>query len=421
MKYQKGVLQTRQSSVVMFTRFSDLIIIFFSSILVSSYFTELGKAESYLAAFSSMLVFYAICEFQNFYVSWRTTPFRIEFRKLSIIWFFSFLTVISFESFVNLDIFTSSAHQFYWFLSTWFLLISYRRILKSLLHYIRSRGFSTQKVAIVGYGRLGQELSTRISSSPWMGLQVFGFYDLPGFCQSEGVSLDMMKGDLSDLILDAQSGKFEKVYIALPVSKQSHISDIVNELSDTTCSVFYLPDIFTFELLNSRSDNLAGLPIISIYSSPMDSSNRILKRFFDLLVGSIILTIILLPMIVIGFAVKLTSRGPALFKQHRYGIDGIAINVWKFRTMDVMENSNIVTQAKKGDSRLTSIGGFLRRTSLDELPQFINVIQGSMSIVGPRPHAVAHNEEYRKLINGYMLRHLVKPGITGWANYHSNM
>ncbi|MGR5066508.1 undecaprenyl-phosphate glucose phosphotransferase [Photobacterium sp. DNB22_13_2] len=416
MKYQQGVLQSRQTTVAMFTRFADSIVILASSIWVAYYFVELTDAANYLAAFIAMLSFYAICELQHFYVSWRTTPFRMEAWRLSVNWLFAFLVASSADSMLHFDMFSSITHQLTWFGSTWVVLLLYRRLLKMILRAARGRGYNTRQVAIVGAGRLGQELAKRINRSPWMGLNIVGHYDTTDYVESEHtLPVAQVHGDLEQLVLDAKNGLIDKVYIALPVSKQSYIASLVNELADTTCSVMYLPDVFTFELLHSRSDNLGGLPVISIYSSPMDGSNRILKRFFDLVVGSLILLLISVPMLVISCAVKLTSPGPVFFKQHRYGIDGQAIKVWKFRSMNVMENGDKVTQAKKDDNRLTPIGSFLRRTSLDELPQFINVIQGSMSIVGPRPHAVAHNEEYRKLINGYMLRHLVKPGITGWA------
>jgi putative colanic acid biosynthesis UDP-glucose lipid carrier transferase len=196
---------------------------------------------------------------------------------------------------------------------------------------------------------------------------------------------------------------------------EKRITWLMSELADSTASVYLVPDIFMFELLHARSDVIAGIPTISIYDSPLDGSNAIVKRIEDLVLSSIILLLITPILIAISIAVKVTSSGPVLFKQLRYGIDGKPIKVWKFRSMTVMENGAEVTQAKKNDVRLTPIGRFIRSTSLDELPQFINVLQGRMSIVGPRPHAVAHNEAYRTIINGYMLRHKVKPGITGWA------
>ncbi len=154
---------------------------------------------------------------------------------------------------------------------------------------------------------------------------------------------------------------------------------------------------------------------LSVYDTPFQGASDLLKRAEDIVLSSIILLMLTLPMLCIAAAVKLTSPGPVIFKQKRYGLDGKQILVYKFRSMKVQDNGPVVKQATKNDPRITKLGAFLRRTSLDELPQFINVLQGRMSIVGPRPHAVAHNEEYRKLIKGYMLRHKVRPGITGWA------
>ncbi|HCQ6861264.1 TPA: exopolysaccharide biosynthesis polyprenyl glycosylphosphotransferase, partial [Escherichia coli] len=157
-----------------------------------------------------------------------------------------------------------------------------------------------------------------------------------------------------------------------------------------------------------------GIPVVPIFETPLNGINMVLKRLEDIILSVVILTLISPILIIISLCVKLTSPGPIIFKQTRYGMDGKPIKVWKFRTMVVMENDN-VTQATKNDVRVTKVGRFLRRTSLDELPQFFNVLFGGMSIVGPRPHAVIHNEQYRSLIEGYMLRHKVKPGITGWA------
>lgn len=189
----------------------------------------------------------------------------------------------------------------------------------------------------------------------------------------------------------------------------------MRELTDTTCSVLLIPDVFTFNILNARTEEVNGVPVVPLFDTPLNGINRILKRLEDIVLASMILLLISPVLLCISIAVKATSPGPVIFRQTRYGMDGKPIKVWKFRSMKVMENDAVVVQATKGDKRITPVGNFLRRTSLDELPQFINVLLGGMSIVGPRPHAVAHNEQYRSLIEGYMLRHKVKPGITGWA------
>lgn len=192
------------------------------------------------------------------------------------------------------------------------------------------------------------------------------------------------------------------------------MKELIKALTDTTCSVILIPDVFTFNILQSRTEEVNGIPVVPIFETPLNGINMVLKRLEDIILSVVILTLISPILIIISLCVKLTSPGPIIFKQTRYGMDGKPIKVWKFRTMVVMENDN-VTQATKNDVRVTKVGRFLRRTSLDELPQFFNVLFGGMSIVGPRPHAVIHNEQYRSLIEGYMLRHKVKPGITGWA------
>jgi len=176
-----------------------------------------------------------------------------------------------------------------------------------------------------------------------------------------------------------------------------------------------VPHAFIFDLMHASWVQVGGQPVISIYETPFFGIDGSLKRLEDLVLSSLILVLISPLLLGLAIAIKLNSRGPVLFRQQRYGLDGQIVEVWKFRSMSVSEDGDHVQQARKGDSRVTSLGRFLRRTSLDELPQFINVLQGRMSIVGPRPHAVAHNEQYRRLIHGYMLRHKVRPGITGWA------
>ncbi|HGZ2381863.1 TPA: undecaprenyl-phosphate glucose phosphotransferase [Escherichia coli] len=214
---------------------------------------------------------------------------------------------------------------------------------------------------------------------------------------------------------DAKAGKIHNVYIAMQMCDGARVKKLVHQLADTTCSVLLIPDVFTFNILHSRLEEMNGVPVVPLYDTPLSGVNRLLKRAEDIVLATLILLLISPVLCCIALAVKLSSPGPVIFRQTRYGMDGKPIKVWKFRSMKVMENDKVVTQATQNDPRVTKVGNFLRRTSLDELPQFINVLTGGMSIVGPRPHAVAHNEQYRQLIEGYMLRHKVKPGITGWA------
>jgi len=294
------------------------------------------------------------------------------------------------------------------------------------LRQLRERGFNSRTAAIVGTGSLAQKVAKHIVSASWAGYQVKGFYDdrqkaqvLSEQCRrSVGHALadDGQVGSFDQLITAAEAGELDSVYIALPMRAERRIQELINRLSNSTATVYVVPDIFVFELLHARSVNLNGLPAIGVIGEPMRGMKGRLKRGEDILGALFILSVIAMPMLAIALAIKLTSRGPVFFKQQRYGLDGRAIEVWKFRSMVVhQEQVGTITQASKHDSRITPLGHFLRRTSLDELPQFINVLQGRMSIVGPRPHAVAHNEEYRGKINSYMRRHKIKPGITGWA------
>jgi putative colanic acid biosynthesis UDP-glucose lipid carrier transferase len=217
------------------------------------------------------------------------------------------------------------------------------------------------------------------------------------------------------LELKAKRGDYDILYIALPTTARTQITDLLDRLADTTVTVYMVPDFFTTSLFHGKWSNLEGIPLISVYDTPFWGVDGWVKRAEDVILSSLILLVVAVPMLLIAAAVKLTSPGPVLFKQRRYGMDGREIRVWKFRTMRVCEDGPTVPQARRKDPRVTALGAFLRRTSLDEFPQFINVLMGDMSIVGPRPHAVAHNELYRSQVKGYMLRHKVRPGITGWA------
>jgi putative colanic acid biosynthesis UDP-glucose lipid carrier transferase len=222
-------------------------------------------------------------------------------------------------------------------------------------------------------------------------------------------------GKIAALPAYARTHPIDLIYISLPMASQPRILSLLDALRDTTASIYFVPDIFVTDLIQGRVDSVRGLPIVAVCESPFSGFGGVLKRASDIVLSLMILGVLAVPLLVIALAVKLSSPGPAIFRQRRYGVDGREIIVYKFRTMTVAEDGPTVRQACEGDSRVTPLGRWLRKFSLDELPQFFNVLQGRMSIVGPRPHAVAHNETYRRLIKGYMVRHKVKRGITGWA------
>lgn len=287
-------------------------------------------------------------------------------------------------------------------------------LVRAYLEILRGQG-SIRRSVIVGANDLGYKLAERIHQQRSLMTRVEAFFDDRCGERCEAELKNVVFGGIDDVADYVARHEIDLVYITLPMLNHPRVIDLVNSLRDTTASIYFVPDVFMFDLVQARLDNVNGIPVISVFETPLTGINAIHKRAFDIVAASAILLAIAPLLIVVALLVKATSKGPVIFKQRRYGVDGEEILVYKFRSMSVCEDNQVVTQATQNDARVTRIGAILRRTSLDELPQFLNVLQGTMSIVGPRPHAVAHNEHYRKLIHGYMWRHKVKPGITGWA------
>jgi putative colanic acid biosynthesis UDP-glucose lipid carrier transferase len=288
--------------------------------------------------------------------------------------------------------------------------------LHELMRRVMHDPAAMRRVAFAGCTDSSKALADRIKeNSSSLGLRVQGFFDdrsadRLGMC--DGMRL---LGGLPDLVNYARRGLVDVVFVALPVRQVRRVKELLDELRDTTASVYYVPDIFTYDLIQARTGEILGMPVVALCETPFYGYRGVVKRITDVLFAAILLFVASPLMLWIGWMVRRSSPGPVIFKQRRYGLDGEEIVVYKFRTMTVSENGARVVQATREDARVTAIGRFLRRYSLDELPQLINVLQGRMSLVGPRPHAVAHNEEYRKLIKGYMIRHKAPPGITGLA------
>ena len=268
---------------------------------------------------------------------------------------------------------------------------------------------------IVGVTGPGRRLAAEFAGSDYLGVKVVGFFDDRAPARLGALPECGVRGRLDDLPAFVKANGVEAIFVALPMASQPRIVKLLDELRDTTTSVYFVPDVFLTDLIQARIDDINGVPVVAVCETPYYGVNGVVKRLEDVLLSALILALVAPLMIAIAAAVKLSSPGPIIFRQRRYGLDGKEIVVYKFRTMRVMEDGPEVPQATRDDPRVTKVGALLRATSLDELPQFLNVLQGRMSIVGPRPHAVAHNEAYRKVIKGYMVRHKVKPGVTGLA------
>jgi Undecaprenyl-phosphate glucose phosphotransferase len=272
-----------------------------------------------------------------------------------------------------------------------------------------------RRAIVAGMNEQSLELVRRLGTDPYTRVRVVGFFDDRSDERVDQPRDFPMLGKISQLPGFARDNHIEVIYISLPMASQPRILSLLDGLRDTTASIYFVPDIFVTDLIQGRVDSVSGLPVVAVCETPFTGMAGLLKRTSDIVLATMILILVSPLLLLTAVGVKLSSPGPVIFSQRRYGLDGQEIIVYKFRTMTVSEDGSAVEQARKEDPRITPIGRWLRKLSIDELPQFFNVLQGRMSIVGPRPHAVAHNELYRNLIKGYMLRHKVKPGITGWA------
>lgn len=272
-----------------------------------------------------------------------------------------------------------------------------------------------RSAVIVGMNQASVQLADRLMQHQELCTNVAGFFDDRSRERLDTVAAYPLLGKLADLVTYVQTHRIEIIFVSLPIRHVRRVMMLLDDLQDSTASIYYVPDVFVFDLIQSRTADIMGVPVVAMRETPLYGYRGVMKRITDLGFTMVIVAIMLLPMLLIALLVRLTSRGPAIFKQRRYGLDGKEIVVYKFRTMRVTEDGAAISQATRDDPRITPIGRVLRRFSLDELPQLFNVLQGRMSLVGPRPHAVAHNEHYRRLIKGYMIRHKVLPGITGLA------
>lgn len=302
-----------------------------------------------------------------------------------------------------------------WAIVTPVVLVAASYLLRHIVIKALTRAGNSRTAVFAGYNEVSALFSDRLKSDPTQNIRVCGFFDDRSADRLGAESDEPLLGRLPDLAGYVKQRKVDVIFVALPMRHVQRVMGLLDDLRDTTASIYYVPDIFVYDLIQARTGEIAGMPVVAMCETPFYGFRGIVKRGMDILIGGLALLAFSPLMLVTAVLVKLSSPGPVIFKQRRYGLDGQEIAVYKFRTMRVTEDGGKVVQATKDDPRVTSVGRVLRRLSIDELPQLVNVLQGRMSLVGPRPHAVAHNEQYRQLIKGYMIRHKVKPGITGLA------
>lgn len=413
----QGPIKEQASGVVALVRAIDVLVVVGGLRLSAAVYGQLWQTTYTIAALVGGGVFVLVAGTSGLYRARLTTRLSTESAQFVMIWavVFSCLVTLAFATKTSVDY--SRVTVFGWAAAVPVLGIGCRIGLRAGLRNLRRRGINTQSVAIAGCTAMAERLLESFRADPTLGFVVYGvFDDRSAPRRHAGVeAMAPVMGDLSMLVQAAKDGNTDVVYITLPMRAEARTTELIRRLADTTATVYFVPDFSAFDWVHSRWSSVGGVSILSIFDTPFQGAEGWLKRLEDILLGLLGLALAFPVLLGIAIGVRLSSPGPIFFRQRRYGLSGREIYVLKFRTMTVCEDGSNVMQAQQNDTRITRFGAFLRRSSLDELPQLLNVVGGSMSLVGPRPHAVAHNELYRRKIHGYMLRHKVKPGITGWA------
>lgn len=414
----RGLLKEYSSVLSLVARALDAVCIVAAFFL--AYFWRFGHldmpAKYQIAAIFALLFSVIFFSVSGIYRSWRGQDWLQQARLLSLSWASVVFMLVLIAFLTKTSASFSREWMGAWAITAWVLLLVFRFSLNQILALMRRKGLNYKRILIVGAGTLGQSVATNIQQAGWAGFKVAGFLDDDSSLHGNVIGdVEVFGGaELADKFI--QEKKVDELWLAMPLRAEGRVKEILYDLRHNTTTIRFVPGVFGFRLLNHSVTDVAGMAVMDLSASPMVGLNRVIKAIEDRVFALLILILISPVLGLVAIGVKLSSAGPVLFKQKRHGWDGKPIRVYKFRSMVVhSEDEGSITQAQQNDSRITKFGAFIRRTSLDELPQFINVLQGRMSIVGPRPHALAHNEEYKDQIEAYMLRHKVKPGITGWA------
>lgn len=392
----------------------------------------LNETQSIAMVFDDMLVV-AFFPALGIYRSWRGKPLSDLLWRTALAWLLVECTGVLMSFSVHRADALSRTWLVLWAFTTIALLLAVKALVYSTLRRLRRQGLNQKSVAIVGSGPYATFLIERMKARPDAGFAPVCVFDEEPDDARDPTSADRDSGhtahaaisgvpierDFAKLVQLVKRRAIRELWLALPMSHEPTIHRIVTAFRNDFVNIRFIPDVSSLSLLNQEVVDLLGVPAINLAASPLGDVRALPKLVFDRLFALAALIALMPVMAVIAVAVKLSSPGPVFFRQRRLGADGNTFEIYKFRTMKVhAEQAGKVTQATRNDSRVTRVGRFLRRTSLDELPQFINVLKGEMSVVGPRPHALEHDDLYKDLVNGYMFRYRIKPGITGWAQVH---
>lgn len=413
----RGALRRHEGWISSAQRLSDATIILSAQLLAHGLYPEPWNERTMTVTVIGLLVFGFAAEVIGLYRPYRMESIGREIKDALLAWGAVPLALLGFWFFTKTSTQYSRVAATFWFVLAPLALCGLRIAVRLGLRILRAEGHNTRRVAILGCTEEAERLAASLDELPWLGLRLQGLYDDRSEKRRHRPVHPRCKvlGTSEDLVGLCRQGAIDVVYVALPLRAELRTAGMLSALADTTVTVYLVADFLYYNLLRSHWSQVGGIPVVSVHNSPFEGIVGWVKRIEDLALGSVIVLLTAIPMLVIAIAIKVSSPGPIFFRQWRYGLCGKKIRILKFRTMTVCEDGPDIKQASKNDSRVTRIGRLLRKTSIDEFPQFLQVLTGELSLVGPRPHAVAHNEQYRTLIHGYMLRHMVKPGITGWA------
>jgi len=429
--YQKGFLKGHANLLNQLLRLSDWVLILVSGILSyyisNAYetFTAMGvqgTPASYLQVILLSIILSAIIfPVSGVYKVWRGSSTLTEIKQITIAWVMVAFT-LAFLAFI-----TKSGAEYsrswivIWFAGGWLALVSSRVVLRYVLRYLRSSGYNHRHIVIVGTGDQAAIVADRLQKSTWFGLEISALFSSGHVSEylPPWLSDKQFITDFDDLRKYVDEGGVDQVWISLPHSEEETIREVINVLENTSAEIRYVPDIFEYQLMHHSLSEVAGVPVVNISYSAIDGANKIVKTVEDYVLATVLLIFASPLMAMIALGVKLSSPGPVLFRQKRVGWNGKEFTMLKFRSMPVeAEHETGPVWASKLDNRATPFGSFLRKTSLDELPQLFNVLRGEMSLIGPRPERPVFVEQYKDEVPHYNKKHLVKAGLTGWAQVH---